>query len=420
MATDPTLAGLRLEQYRLLAIHPPFLEALLPQLRTPDLLAAHVAQARGRRRPSAAPRATGDKIAIFEVSGALSKRGSSLSEAPSVVELRRAVREAAADPQVAALFMVWDSPGGSVDGIHDLALDLRAAAEKKPVFAYAEDLLASAAYVVASQATKLFAGESALVGSLGVFTTVSDFSEADAAKGIKVHLVRSGRFKGLGAPGTEITGEDLAELQRVVDDTAALFNETVAAGRGLALGKVEEVATGQAWLAAEALELGLVDAVATLDEALSELVGELRPPAGAPPAPKAEEPKEKLAAGDLLERLKALQAVLPEASDDLLVALAERQVRTAADLEAHKDKTPTAPSSRPGVEPVGTRKGATMATQYEDPITEWNDKLEALVVKHRGNRQKAVMELNRKEPELRLAMVEAWNEKHRPSGRRAI
>jgi len=209
--------------------------------------------------------------AIIPILGAMTKYGSSFSETLSSIELRKMVKNAATDPKVKSILMLIDSPGGSVSGTGDLASAVRMAGAKKPIMAYIEDLGASAAYWVASQAQKVFANPSALVGSIGTFAVVNDFSGQAAEMRVKVHVIRAGKFKGMGYPGTEITQEQLDEIQRTVSGINSVFLSAVKSGRGFSDEKIKQVSDGRGYVASEAQSLGLIDGIASMEEVLSFL-----------------------------------------------------------------------------------------------------------------------------------------------------
>ncbi len=141
----------------------------------------------------------------------------------STVDARRQLRAMAADERVGAILLHIDSPGGHVAGTKELADDVAAVDQTKPVHAYIEDAGASAAYWVASQARTIAANAMAMVGSLGTFTVLYDLSKAAEMEGVQVHVVSTGERKGAAAPGTPVTDEDVAEAQRLVDGFDAFF-----------------------------------------------------------------------------------------------------------------------------------------------------------------------------------------------------
>lgn len=227
------------------------------------------APAAARDRANSSPMTMDDAVALIEMRGRMQKQSASMGQNVSTVAVRRAVRAAAADPEVGSIFLVIDSPGGTVAGTKELADDVAAAARVKPVVALIEDMGASAAFWVASQATQVFAQPTAVVGSIGTYGVVWDQSAQAAKEGIKVHVVRAGAMKGAGTPGTEITPEQLAEIQKEVNTLNEFFIAGVAGGRKLSTERARELATGQVWIGQEAVDAGLIDGVSSFDQALA-------------------------------------------------------------------------------------------------------------------------------------------------------
>ena len=212
-----------------------------------------------------------DGIAIACCSGPMMKHRASMSSNTSTVALRRSIRMAANDTAIRGIMVCIDSPGGTVAGTQALADELAAAAKVKPTHAFIEDLGASAAYWFASQANHVSAGPTALVGSIGTFAVVEDYSKLAESKGIKVHVVKAGENKGTGVPGTPVTDEQLAELQQLINGLNAHFLAGVSAGRKLSMAAVQKLNDGRVHLADAALDLKLIDAVETFDAAYDRL-----------------------------------------------------------------------------------------------------------------------------------------------------
>lgn len=259
-----------IEQYNgVWAMHAPAFEQTLAHLRALDLL-THVAQAgpgEGEKRGDRGY-AVSQGVAIVECVGLMTKYGSSFSDSPGMLRLRQAVRRATADAEAAAILLMFDSPGGTANGTDDFADEVARAAAVKPVHAYIEDMGASAAYYVASQASRLTANPSAVVGSIGTYMVVQDWSKVYADAGVKVNVIRAGKFKGAGAMGAPVSDDELEMFQRFIDQTNEMFLAAVARGRGMSRQRVEELADGAVWIGRHAVEAGLLDAVETLDEAM--------------------------------------------------------------------------------------------------------------------------------------------------------
>ena len=187
-------------------------------------------------------------------------------------EVQAAIEGAVQQKGIGAIALFIDSPGGTVAGTADLAETVRRAAQVKPVTAYISDLGASGAYWVASQCSHISTNSTALVGSIGTYAIVGDFEGLYERSGVKVHVVRTGEFKGSGVEGTEITKEQLVEFQRVIESVNREFLKGVGRGRGLPMDWVRKLADGRVHVASEALGLKLIDAIKPWDDVLAELV----------------------------------------------------------------------------------------------------------------------------------------------------
>jgi signal peptide peptidase SppA len=208
-------------------------------------------------------------VAMIDLSGTLTKYGSSMSSAGSMISARRQLARATRDKSVDSILLRIDSPGGTVAGTGDLAAEIAAANAIKPVTAFIEDLGASAAYYLASQAGRILMNSTGEVGSIGVFMLVYDMSGAAAQQGIKAILVKAGDMKGAGAPGTEITEAQRAEWQRSVNEAYDQFIGAVARGRGMSGDQARAMADGRIWGASDAMDKGLIDGISTLSEAVT-------------------------------------------------------------------------------------------------------------------------------------------------------
>lgn len=216
----------------------------------------------------------GGDIAVISIADQITKGQSSFGGTSSVL-VRRALRAASADPEVSAVLLHIDSPGGTVAGTGDLADDVTALSDGGvPVYAYIEDLGASAAYWVASQAQKVFANPTAQVGSIGVYAVLEDTTGAQEAAGIKFTTVSTGKFKGLGADG-RVTETLVADVQEEIDAYNAHFMAAVQKGRGMSKDQVAAVADGRVFIADKAQSLGLIDEVASFDAAMTAISKEV-------------------------------------------------------------------------------------------------------------------------------------------------
>lgn len=215
-----------------------------------------------------------DGIAHIGIVGMMIK-GVSKYGGTSSVNVRRRVRESAADPGVKAILLHIDSPGGTTAGTAALADDVKAANLSKPVHAHIEDLGASAAYWIASQASHITAERSSMIGSIGTIAYIVDTSGEFEQKGWKAHVISTGKYKGTGADGIEVNKDDLAYIQDRVDTINEHFLADVAAGRGMTIEQVRDLADGRVHDADRAVAMGLIDGVQSLDDAVSEILTEI-------------------------------------------------------------------------------------------------------------------------------------------------
>lgn len=221
----------------------------------------------------------GDKsIAVIDIAGPLQKHDSSYGESGTVTT-RREIRNALNAPDISAIVLRIDSPGGTVSGTMDLANEVANARNIKPVYAFVEDLCASAAYWVASQCEKIFANnETALVGSIGTLIVVHDYSVMAEKEGIKTLVIATGDLKGAGAPGSVITKEQQAYFQAMVDDSQKSFDAAVTKGRRMTPAQQAKIRSGAVFGAREALQLGLIDGIQSFEVTLRQLAGGVADP----------------------------------------------------------------------------------------------------------------------------------------------
>jgi signal peptide peptidase SppA len=219
--------------------------------------------------------AGGVQIAVIDVCGTLMKQASSFGDATSTVMLRKQIRDVAADPRYAGIVLRIDSPGGSVSGTPEAAEEIRKACDSKPVIAFAEDLCASAAYWLASQADEIYCNHGTCeIGSIGTFIGTYDYSGACEKEGILAKCYVTGPLKGTGFPGAKITEEQDKYLQGIVDGTQKYFAEAVASGRGISHSDMAAVSSGGVFLADDVGSKPLHDGIKSFDECLSRM-GEL-------------------------------------------------------------------------------------------------------------------------------------------------
>jgi len=171
--------------------------------------------------------------------------------------VQEALLEAKSDSKISAVLMDIDSAGGSPEALQETALLVRETAKVKPVYAYTQTKMLSAAYWLASQATKVLASPASVVGSIGVVAMHYDMSKKMEKEGIQVTVIRSAESKAVPNFYEPLTPEAKAKLQQVVNNLHEQFVKAVKDARSLS--NEDKWANGKSFGAQEALEIGLVD-----------------------------------------------------------------------------------------------------------------------------------------------------------------
>jgi len=194
----------------------------------------------------------------------------------SVMKWRAVFDDLLASDAVGAIVIDSDSPGGSVEGVPELAEHIYKSRGTKPIIAVANTWMASAAYWIGSAADELVVVPSGEAGSIGVWSMHVDYSKAYEEMGIGVTLISAGKYKIEGNPYEPLGEEARASIQTDVDHYYKLFTEAVAKHRGATPKAVRDgYGQGRMLTAKKAVETGLADRVATFDSVLRGLSRQL-------------------------------------------------------------------------------------------------------------------------------------------------
>lgn len=216
-------------------------------------------------------------IAVLPFYGVSVQRTSAVQDASgsglmSTQRFTQGFRAAMADDSVGGILIDIDSPGGSVYGVQELANEIYQARGQKPVFAVANSLAASAAYWIGSSASEFYATPGGEAGSIGVFAAHQDISKALEKEGVDTTLISAGRFKTEGNPYGPLSDEARAYMQSRIDAHYASFTRAVARNRGTDVATVRGgMGEGRVLNATDAKAAGMIDDVATFDQALGRL-----------------------------------------------------------------------------------------------------------------------------------------------------
>lgn len=207
-------------------------------------------------------------VAVVPVTGPVFRYANLMTEisgATSLEVLARDFNAALEDPAVTAIVLNIDSPGGQATGIAEFAHMVRAGTARKEVVAYVDGTAASAAYWIASAASRVVMSKTAMVGSIGAVVAI----DTTRAKAGVVEIVSAQSPKKRADVSTD---EGRAQIQTLIDAMAQVFIDDVAANRGVSEEKVlADFGQGDMRLGQAAVDLGMADQISTLEQVLAEL-----------------------------------------------------------------------------------------------------------------------------------------------------
>jgi protease-4 len=214
----------------------------------------------GRQTGKPGQFAHGDKIAIVEIKGVIAQSSEVIEQIDHYAE----------EDGVKAIILRIDSPGGGVgpsQEIHREILKLKAKSKKK-VVASMGSVAASGGYYIACASDLIIANPGTLTGSIGVLMEFTNIEELFKKIGIKGVVLKSGEHKDIGSPFREMTPDEKKIIQTVIDNVHQQFIQAVSEGRKLDREKVVQIADGRILTGEQAKELGLVDQMGNLQDAI--------------------------------------------------------------------------------------------------------------------------------------------------------
>ncbi len=219
-------------------------------------------------------KSTAPKIAIINASGAIMS-GSSASDpffgeqTMGSTTMIKAIRQARDDSTVKAVVLRIDSPGGSALASDLMWHELEALDGKKPFIVSMGDTAASGGYYIAMGADRIFAEPGTLTGSIGVVGGKIALEKFYEKVGITTSVVMRGKNSGVLSTTTPFSDSEKEAMQKMLNDIYAQFTTKAAAGRKMDVDKLEKMARGRVYTGAQALQLGLVDELGTLADAIA-------------------------------------------------------------------------------------------------------------------------------------------------------
>jgi len=184
--------------------------------------------------------------------------------------MNKALQSAREDRNVKAVVLRINSPGGSALTSDLIWREVEKTAKEKPVVVSISDVAASGGYYIATPATYIFAQPTSITGSIGVFGTLPNALELAEQWGVSSYTLSTHERSATYSPLRPLSDTFRAELTEGIEQTYQTFLERVASGRSMSIESVDAIAQGRVYLAPKALELGLVDEIGTLDDAINK------------------------------------------------------------------------------------------------------------------------------------------------------
>ena len=169
---------------------------------------------------------------------------------------------------VTKILLDLSTGGGMVTGLDNVSRKIRWARNYVEVASHTDSAAFSAGYWIASSGSKVTAAPMAEVGSIGTLLITYEMTKAAEKDGITYHVFRAGEFKALGNPYEEMTEQAAQVIQNRLEETNMFFLKHVSTSRNLLMSESKRWADGKTFFAEEALTVGLIDQVATLDEVI--------------------------------------------------------------------------------------------------------------------------------------------------------
>jgi protease-4 len=221
------------------------------------------------QQPTASTPSLGDAVAVLELNGSITSTPPDYFTTQGITpgRVRDLLEQAANNSAVKAVVVHVNSPGGSVVASDEIYHAFQAF--EKPVIVAMSDIAASGGYYIACGGDHVIAHPDTLTGSIGVISQFLNADELLDKVGVDAVVIASGPRKDIGSPYREMTEEEKALWQTIIDQVYEDFVDVVAEARDLPPEEVREIADGSIYTGQQALELGLVDEVGTREDAIA-------------------------------------------------------------------------------------------------------------------------------------------------------
>jgi len=200
----------------------------------------------------------GDKVAVVEIKGVIAQSSGIIEEIDQYAE----------DNGVKAIILRIDSPGGGVGPSQEIYREILKVKTRKKVVTSMGAVAASGGYYIACASDLIVANPGTITASIGVLMEFTDLEELLKKIGVKGIILKAGEHKDIGSPFREMTPEEKKIMQEVLDNVHQQFIQAVAEGRKMDRNKVTQIADGRILTGEQAQQLGLVDRMGNLQDAI--------------------------------------------------------------------------------------------------------------------------------------------------------
>ncbi len=243
----------------------------------------------------------------------------------------RKIRE---DDDVKAVVLRVNSPGGSATAAEVIGREVMLTGKKKPVIVSMGNLAASGGYWISMGSNRIFAEPNTITGSIGVFGMLFNAEKLAANNGLTWDVVKTARFADINTVSRPKNPQELANIQRIVDRIYDRFITKVADSRKLPKNKVQEIAQGRVWSGTAAKQLGLVDEIGGLEDAVAEAAKQAKL---GDDWQLEEYPKRRSFEEQILARLSGVRVLQPAAKLDPLTAEVKKMQEELAAIKSMND-----------------------------------------------------------------------------------
>ncbi len=206
-----------------------------------------------------------DKIAVLYAEGEINDEGKEGITAKALVKEIEDIRE---NDNIKAVVFRINSPGGSAFASEQIWQALTTLKEKKPVVVSMGNYAASGGYYIACNATKIVASPTTLTGSIGIFAIFPTFDKLTKKIGLNFDVVKTNDLGDLGNLTRPMNAVEKQKIQRYIENGYDLFVKRCADGRNMKPEAIRKIAEGRVWTGQKAVELGLVDSLGTINDAI--------------------------------------------------------------------------------------------------------------------------------------------------------